>query len=54
MRQDFACHAESFDYAQDKLREASRFWLVERDSSLTPFAQNDMLCLVGLRRSFAR
>jgi hypothetical protein len=31
MRQDFACHAEPFDYAQDKLREASRFWLAERE-----------------------
>ena len=34
MRQDSVRHAEPFDYAQDKLREASRSWLAERDSSL--------------------
>ncbi len=36
MKQDFACHAEPFDpstvlrtgYAQDRLHEASRSWLV--------------------------
>jgi len=44
MSQDFACHAER--------SEASRFWLVERDSSLAPRAQNDIL-LDGLRRSSA-
>ena len=36
MKQDFACHAEPFDYpqdkAQDKFREASRSGLVKRDS----------------------
>jgi hypothetical protein len=41
----FACHAEH--------SEASRSWLVERDSSLAPLAQNDAFSLVGLRRSFA-
>ena len=33
--------------------EASRSWLVERDSSLAPLTQNDTICLVGLRESFA-
>jgi hypothetical protein len=54
MGQDFACHAEPFDYAQDKLCEASRSWLAERVSSLAPLAQNDTIWLVGLRRSFTR